>query len=122
MSVAASRSSWGGRKDAGAVAISILHHGHELEAPNHRAPHRLRHCPAASWRRGHESAPGALSSGCELVQTARPTARAFAKGRQVVFFVRRMDAVVVEAEADEQAVHAERGLEGGDNWNRTADA
>src|SRR5438552_19182015 len=58
----------------------------------------------------------------ELVEDARPAARALAERGQIVLLVGRMDAIVVEAEADEQAVHAECVLEGGDDRDRSAHA
>jgi len=44
-------------------------------------------------------------------QNARPGACAFMKQRALVFFIRRVDPVVVEAEADEQTVHIKLALE-----------
>src|SRR5690348_16526627 len=58
----------------------------------------------------------------ELGQDARPATGALAERAEVVLLVGRVDAVVVEPEADEQAVHAQRLLEGGDDRDRAAHA
>src|SRR6185312_16179703 len=55
-------------------------------------------------------------------QYPRPGADAFVEALEVVLLVRRMDVVVVEAEADQQAVEAERALEIGDDRDRRAGA
>src|SRR5262245_24509499 len=56
----------------------------------------------------------------ERRKDAGPAADAFVKRGQIVFLVRRMDAVVVEPEADQQRIHAEHALELGDDGNRGA--
>ena len=53
-------------------------------------------------------------------ENPRPGARAFVERAALVFFVRRMDRVVVEAETHHQAVHAEFALEGADDRDRAA--
>ena len=53
---------------------------------------------------------------------ARPGARALVERGEVVLLVRRMHAVVVEPEADQQRVHAEHGLEIADDRDRAARA
>ena len=53
---------------------------------------------------------------------ARPGARALVERGEVVLLVRRMHAVVVEAEADQQRVHAEHVLEIADDRDRAARA
>src|SRR5690348_12364081 len=58
----------------------------------------------------------------ELGQDARPGADALVEALEVVFLVRRMDVVVVEAEADHQRVDTERPLEVGDHGDRGAGA
>src|SRR3954470_22317338 len=55
-------------------------------------------------------------------EDARPGADALVEAFQVVLFVRRMDVVVVEAKADQQAVEAECSLEVGNDRDRCAGA
>src|SRR5262245_64049805 len=54
----------------------------------------------------------------QLVENAGPTARTLAKRGEVILFVGRVNAVIVEAEAHEQTIHPKRLLEGGDDRNR----
>src|SRR5258708_3933270 len=65
-------------------------------------------------------APTSLSR--QRREDARPGARALVERLEVVFLVRRMHAVVIKAEADQQRVHAEYILEVADNRNRSARA
>src|SRR4029078_7908005 len=58
----------------------------------------------------------------ERTQYPRPGADALVKTLEVVLLVRRMDVVVVETEADQQAVEAERFLEIRDDRDRGAGA
>src|SRR6476619_2217682 len=58
----------------------------------------------------------------ERRQNPRPRADAFVKAFEVVFLVRRMDVIVVEAKADQHGVEAERALEIGDDRDRGAGA
>src|SRR6476620_4711188 len=58
----------------------------------------------------------------ERAQDSRPGADALVEALQVVLLVRRMDVVVVEAEADQEAVEAERALEIRDDRDRGAGA
>src|ERR1700759_2674277 len=58
----------------------------------------------------------------ERREDARPGADALVIARQVVLLVRRMDVVVVEAEADQERVEPERFLEIGHNRDRGAGA
>ena len=51
-------------------------------------------------------------------ENSRPGADALVEALQVVFLVRRMDVVVVEAEADQHGVEAERALEIGHDRDR----
>src|SRR5689334_16946423 len=81
------------------------------ELQRRRPPSGSRAPWASSSSRGTE--PGV--SARQLVQDARPAARPLTKGRQIIFFVGGVNAVIVEAETNEQAVHAELGLEGGDD-------
>src|SRR5688572_17480628 len=55
--------------------------------------------------------PPLRSSPLQVRQDTRPTPRALAIRGQVVLLIRRMDAVVVETEPDEQRLHAELILE-----------
>src|ERR1700727_2256076 len=66
-----------------------------------------------------EATPGSRADGR---QDARPGARPLMERRPVVFLVGRVDAVVVEREADEQAVQIEFALERADDRDRTATA
>src|SRR5918993_1426659 len=59
-------------------------------------------------------------SGANRVEDAGPAPRPLVEALEVVFLVRRMDAVVVEAEADEKRVEAERALEVADDGDRAA--
>src|SRR5262245_30159598 len=52
----------------------------------------------------------------------RPRADAAMEGGELVFLVGRMDAVVVETEADHQRIHSEEALEGTDDGDRAAGA
>jgi hypothetical protein len=61
-------------------------------------------------------------SGVRTACRTCPGADALVIARQVVLFVRRMDVVVVETEADQQAIKTERVLEIGDDRNRAAGA
>src|SRR5882757_5479566 len=58
----------------------------------------------------------------ERAQNPRPGADALVEALEVVLLVRRMDVVVVEAEANQQAVEAERLLEIRDDRDRGAGA
>ena len=64
--------------------------------------------------------------GCALPrqrrEDARPGARALVERGEIVLLVRRMHAVVIEAEADQQRVHAEHVLEIADDRDRAAGA
>src|SRR5215212_8234244 len=53
---------------------------------------------------------------------ARPAARALVEAGEIIFFIRRMHPVVVEGEADEQRVEAERALEVADDRDGAARA
>ncbi len=55
-------------------------------------------------------------------QDARPGAGALVKRRALVFFVGRVDPVVLEGEADQEAVHVELALERADDRDRPAAA
>src|SRR5438270_8770735 len=90
----------------------------------------LRHC--ASSAGGNASAKGMSDSsiagaskrksGREGGENARPAARAFMKRGELVFLVRRMDAVVVEPEADHQRIHFQIVLKDADDRDRAAGA
>src|SRR5258708_28181266 len=56
----------------------------------------------------------------ERRQYPGPAPRALVEAREIVFLVRRMDAVVIEAEADQQRVDAEEPLEIGNDPDRAA--
>src|ERR1700761_1106980 len=58
----------------------------------------------------------------KLRQNPRPGADALVEALEVVLLVRRMDVVVVEAEADQQRVQSQRLLEVGDDRDRGAGA
>src|SRR4051812_39393298 len=58
----------------------------------------------------------------ERSQNPRPGADALVEALEVILLVRRMDVVVVETEADQQAVEAERALEIRDDRDRGAGA
>src|SRR6185437_12057622 len=58
----------------------------------------------------------------QRAEDAGPRARALLEGAELVFLVGRMDAVVVEREADHQRVHAEVALERADDRDRRAAA
>src|SRR6476660_1441132 len=58
----------------------------------------------------------------ERAQNPRPGADALVETLEVILLVRRMDVVVVEAEADQEAVEAERALEIRDDRDRGAGA
>ena len=60
--------------------------------------------------------------GRQRVQNARPGADALVEAFEVELLVRRMHAVVVEREADQQRIHAEHALEVGDDRDRAAGA
>src|SRR5204863_2630246 len=55
-------------------------------------------------------------------EDARPAARPFVERGELVFLVRRMDAVVVEAETDHQRIHSQIALENADDRDRAAGA
>src|ERR1700738_4542317 len=57
---------------------------------------------------------------CQRRQYPRPAARALVETRKIILLVRRMDAVVVESESDQQRVDAEMPLEVGYNRGRAA--
>src|SRR6516225_1704331 len=59
-------------------------------------------------------------SGRKPVEDAGPAAGTLAEGAHIVLLVRRVDAVVVEPEADQKAFHAERVLEGRHDRDRAA--
>src|ERR1700735_5536584 len=74
---------------------------------------------------GSTEVPGAeatLRSRANGRQDARPGPRPLVERRPVVFLVGRVDAVVVEREADEQAVQIEFALERADDRDRPAAA
>src|SRR5690242_4634751 len=56
----------------------------------------------------------------ERGEYARPAPNALMEAREVVFLVGRVDPVVIEAEADQQRVHAEEPLEVGADRDRGA--
>src|SRR6476660_7257575 len=58
----------------------------------------------------------------ERAQNPRPGADALVETLEVILLVRRLDVVVVETEADEEAVEAERALEIRDDRDRGAGA
>ena len=58
----------------------------------------------------------------KLRQDARPASRAFGEAAQIVFLVRRVDAVVIKREADQKRIHAKPRAEGFDNRDRGAAA
>src|SRR4051795_6084600 len=73
-------------------------------------------------RFAHPTRSGALLRLRERAQNSRPGADALVEALEVVLLVRRMDVVVVEAEANRQAVEAERLLEIRDDRDRGAGA
>src|SRR5436853_6745024 len=78
--------------------------------------HRQRAC------RTRASRASMRKSGRQRGEDARPAARTFVERGELVFLVRRMDAVVVEAEADHQRIHFEIALENADDRDRAAGA
>src|SRR5712691_5764960 len=67
-----------------------------------------------------ESAFPGNALGRQRRQNPCPAARALVEAGEVVFFVGRMDAVVVETEPDQQGIHAEQALEVGADRDRGA--
>src|SRR6478609_5615385 len=61
-------------------------------------------------------------SGRERSENARPAARAFVEGGELVLLIRRMDAIVFEPEADHQRIHFEIALENADDRDRATGA
>src|SRR5437763_961153 len=89
----------------------------------------LRHCVSSAG--GNASAKGMSDwgiarskrkSGRERGENTRPAARAFMERGELVFLVRRMDAVVLEPEADHQRIHLEVALKDADDRDRAAGA
>src|SRR5678815_1101475 len=58
----------------------------------------------------------------EFVQESRPASGALGEALHIILLVRRMDAVVIEREADQQRVHAKPRAERLDDWNGSAAA
>src|SRR5438876_2316683 len=74
-----------------------------------------------AWSSARKSSFNALNhagSFRQRRQYPRPAPRALVEAREIIFFVRRMHAVVVEREADHDGVHAKHALEVADNRNR----
>src|SRR4051794_19188911 len=74
----------------------------------------MQHCACAALRW--------QDSAGDRPHDADPAADPVPEACQVVFLVRAVDGVVIETEADEDAVHAEKGLEMPDDRDRAARA
>jgi hypothetical protein len=71
-------------------------------------------------RPGHERTRASARRVGQRAENPRPRTNALVKTLQVVFFVRRMDVVVVETKADQHGVETERALEIRDDRDRGA--
>src|SRR6056297_989691 len=84
-----------------------------------KAPPRWGRVGAARWcRRARHS----LRVIRQPMQDARPASRAFVEAFQIIFFIGRMDGVVILAEANKHGVHAKDAAEVARDGDRSAAA
>src|SRR5690606_4023098 len=94
--------------------------GNTQPSGNQQTSHHYSLTTISSCSSSRAPTPCLASSAGKPVKDAGPAAGALLETLEIVFFIRRVDAIILKAEPDQKAVHAQGILEGGDNGDGCA--